>query len=176
VIACKDAHQARLITRNGIDLGGYFPEITSELKALPDCVMDGELAMLDDKGMPQFDRLRARIARKRRPPHRANPEVPVIFAFDLLSVRGKDLRGIPLLERKAALAEPPRRQPPHPFPPARPEHGEALYRHFEQIGLERVVTKQANAPYKAGRAHMWKKVKTPTFKAIEAKRLEHIRK
>ena len=56
------------------------------------------------------------------------------------------------------------------------EHGEALYRHFEQLGLEGVVGKRADAPYKAGRSDVWKKVKTPAFKAIEAKRLEHIRK
>jgi ATP-dependent DNA ligase len=36
-------------------------------------VIDGELVMLDDKGMTLFHRLRARIARKRRPPHRASP-------------------------------------------------------------------------------------------------------
>jgi hypothetical protein len=56
------------------------------------------------------------------------------------------------------------------------EHGEAIYRHFEQLGLEGVVGKRADAPYKAGRTEVWKKVKTPAFKTIEAKRLEHIRK
>jgi ATP-dependent DNA ligase len=46
----EDSHQARLITRNGIDLAGYFPEIIADLVALPDSVIDGELVVLDDKG------------------------------------------------------------------------------------------------------------------------------
>ena len=56
------------------------------------------------------------------------------------------------------------------------EHGEALYRHFEELGLEGVVGKKADAPYSAGRSNVWKKVKTPAFRAIEAKRLEHKRR
>ena len=44
IIACKDGRQARLITRNGIDLAGYFPEIVADLVALPDAVIDGGLA------------------------------------------------------------------------------------------------------------------------------------
>ena len=40
---------------------------------------------------------------KRRPARRANPEAPAVFAFDLLALRGKDMRALPLLERKAVL-------------------------------------------------------------------------
>jgi bifunctional non-homologous end joining protein LigD len=176
IIACKDGRQARLITRNGIDLASYFPEIVHDLVALPDAVIDGELVMLDDQGMPQFHRLRARIARKRRPAHRANPEVPAVFAFDLLSLRGKDMRALPLLERKAALHNLLEDIHHVRYLQHVREHGEALYRHFELLGLEGVVGKKADAPYKAGRTAVWRKVKTPAFREIEAKRLEHKRK
>ena len=132
--------------------------------------------MLDDKGMPLFHRLRARIARKRRPPHRATPEVAAVFAFDLLSLRDKDLRARPLLERKAFLQSLLEECHHVRYLQHVKEHGEALYRHFKALGLEGIVAKKADAPYKAGRAQVWKNVKTPAFKAIEAKRLEHIRK
>ena len=56
------------------------------------------------------------------------------------------------------------------------EHGEALYRHFESIGLEGIVGKKADAPYKARRTQVWRKVKTPAFKEIETRRLAHRRK
>ena len=52
------------------------------------------------------------------------------------------------------------------------EHGEALYRHFESIGLEGVVGKKADAPYKAGATQFRKKVKTPAFKDIEVRGLQ----
>ena len=42
------------------------------------------------------------------------------------------------------------------------------------MGLEGLVAKKADAPYKAGRAQVWKKVKTPAFREIEAQRLKHI--
>ena len=139
-------------------------------------MIDGELVMLDEKGMPQFHRLRARITRKRRPPMRAFPEAPAVFAFDLLALKGKDMRALPLLERKAALQSLLEDCHHVRYLQHVKEHGEALYRHFESLGLEGVVGKKADAPYKAGATQFWKKVKTPAFKEIEARRLEHTRK
>ena len=55
------------------------------------------------------------------------------------------------------------------------EDGEALYQAIATANLEGIVAKKADAPYSAGRTRTWLKVKTPPFKAIEAKRLEHIR-
>ena len=59
LVSCEEP-KARLVTKNGIDLAGYFPEIVADLAELPDAVIDGELVMLDEKGMAQFHRLRAR--------------------------------------------------------------------------------------------------------------------
>ena len=63
----KEGSAVRLITRNGIDLAGAFPELIGELRELPDVVMDGELVVLDEQGKPQFESLRRR-ARMTRPP------------------------------------------------------------------------------------------------------------
>jgi hypothetical protein len=89
------------------------------------------------------------------------------------SVDGQDLRSQPLVERKEARRRLLKTRERIRYLQHVNEHGEALYRHFEELGLEGVVGKKADAPYSAGRSNVWKKVKTPAFRAIEAKRLEH---
>lgn len=61
--------------------------------------------MLDELGRPQFEPLRRRLALKREMAieHAAKATPAVIFAFDLLELRRKDMRQLPLLKRKAAL-------------------------------------------------------------------------
>src|SRR5436190_21250351 len=56
-LGAHDDTGPRLVTRKGNDLLANFPEIGISLKALPPIVLDGELVILDDKGLPQFDRL-----------------------------------------------------------------------------------------------------------------------
>jgi bifunctional non-homologous end joining protein LigD len=83
----------------------FFPEIAADLAKLPDIAIDGELVMLNANGKPEFHQLRGRCAM--RDPTRigvaASSKPAVVFAFDLLQLRGKDLRALPLLKRKAAL-------------------------------------------------------------------------
>jgi bifunctional non-homologous end joining protein LigD len=72
------------------------PEIAADLQKLPDIAIDGELVMLDDKGKPEFHQLRGRCAI--RDPGRiaraAISKPAAVFAFDLLQLRGKDLRAL----------------------------------------------------------------------------------
>jgi bifunctional non-homologous end joining protein LigD len=72
------------------------------LRQLPDIVLDGELVVLDDQGKPEFERLRRRALLKRRTSieQAARVQPAVVFAFDLLTLRGKDMRTLPLLKRK----------------------------------------------------------------------------
>jgi len=65
-------------------------------------VLDGELVVLDDQGKPQFERLRRRaLLKKSTSVERAARSDPaVMFAFDILSLRGKDVRKLALLKRK----------------------------------------------------------------------------
>jgi bifunctional non-homologous end joining protein LigD len=69
-----------------------------------DAVIDGEIVALDDKGRPSFQLLQGFDMGLVLPPI-------VFYAFDLLRLDGKDLRGLPIEERKvklAALLRPPR--------------------------------------------------------------------
>jgi bifunctional non-homologous end joining protein LigD len=161
--AAREDGEARLISRNGHDLSGAFPEIARAVAALPydHVVMDGEVVVLDDAGHPSFQRLQNR-ARLNRPLEirRAAVEAPAtLYLFDLPAFESYDLRPLPLLKRKAVLEK--------IVPPTGPlrylEHfetkGEALYQQVVQLGLEGIVAKRADSTYRGGRSADWLKIR-----------------
>jgi bifunctional non-homologous end joining protein LigD len=82
----------------------------------------------------------------------------VLYAFDLLHLDGRDLRPLPLIERKAMLAQ----AVPAPGVLRYSEHfdeGTALFRQACAIGLEGIISKRPDAPYRSGRGRDWLKVK-----------------
>jgi bifunctional non-homologous end joining protein LigD len=161
--AVKEGGTARLITRNGNDYSAAFPELIRPIAALPysSLLMDGELVILDEQGRPSFQRLqnRARIGRAPDIRH-ASVETPgTLYLFDLMAVEGFDLRSLPLVKRKALL----RKVLPEAGPLRYSEHfekdGEALYDRAVGMGLEGIVAKKADAPYKSGRSDLWQKIR-----------------
>ena len=161
--AVKEGGTARLITRNGNDYSAAFPELIRPLAALPysSLIMDGELVILDEQGRPSFQRLqnRARIGRAPDIRHAAVETPGTLYLFDLMAVEGFDLRSLPLVQRKALL----RKVLPEAGPLKYSEHfeqdGEALYDRAVGMGLEGVVAKKADAPYKSGRSDLWQKIR-----------------
>ena len=145
---------ARLMTRSGQDWTSRFPETAAALATLPDCILDGELVALGADGVPDFGLLGSAMERK------ATRDL-VYYAFDLLTLRGEDLRELPLTQRKARLASLLKRPP----------RGVVLVEHFGEagaavlhsacrMGLEGVVSKRTDAPYRAGeRGGDWVKAK-----------------
>ena len=98
LMARRDPAGVRLLTRRGLDWTGRYPSIAAAVAALScrSCLIDGEVVICGEDGVPLFDRLRY----GRHPQTEA-----VLFAFDLLELGGKDLRRTPLEERKAALTK-----------------------------------------------------------------------
>ena len=86
----------------------------------------------------------------------------VYYAFDLLFLDGEDLRKLPLIERKSRLAALLEGQPPG-GPIFYSDHvvgnGAETFAHACEMGLEGIVSKRADAPYRAGRGRDWVKVK-----------------
>ena len=70
LIAAKTGGEALLLTRNGNDYTAVFPEVARAIKALPvdECILDGEVVVNDDKGLPSFAKLqrRGRLIRRSR--------------------------------------------------------------------------------------------------------------
>jgi bifunctional non-homologous end joining protein LigD len=159
----REGDEARLVTRNGHDIAAGFPEIARAIMALPydGLVLDGELVVPDEAGRPSFQRLqnRARVGRA-LDVRRAAVESPgVLYVFDLLAFEGYDVRPLPLEKRKALLE----RIVPGVGPIKYIEHfeknGEALYEQVVKLGLEGIVAKKADSPYRAGRSPNWLKIR-----------------
>ena len=191
VLAIRDRNGARLCSRRGTDLSARFPEIMASLielsfsavavsgsspwvhnlstgatrlgaDAVPDLVLDGELVVPDDTGKPSLERLRRRLLLKRRVlvEHAARHEPAALFAFDILCLRGRDLRTLALVKRKIilriALEASKRIQAVQHV-----EEGQRLYDAACGLGVEGIVAKRGDAPYKAGRSPDWVKIRTP---------------
>jgi bifunctional non-homologous end joining protein LigD len=163
ILAEKDGGLGRLRTRNGGDITAGFPEIVRSIAALPysHAVIDGEIVVLDEAGKPSFGRLQQR-ARLRKPYdiRRAEVELPAsFFAFDLLAIGPRDLRNLPLLRRKALL----RQVVPVVGPVRYLDHvereGERFFQEVERMGLEGLVAKRGDAPYRGGRSPAWLKLR-----------------
>src|SRR4051812_44799294 len=138
----KDGEQSSMLTRRGNDLLQFFPEIAADLKKLPDCAIDGELVILDEKGKPEFHQLRGRCAMRDLGAigKAAAAKPAAVFAFDMLAVRRKDLRSLPLLKRKAALEkELGGRTERIVYCQHVGENGDKLFEAAGQLGLEGVI-------------------------------------
>ena len=163
LIASKSNGEALLLTRNGNDYTAVFPEVARAIKALPidEFIIDGEVVCLDGDGKPSFARLQRRgRLQSDIDIRRAAVELPATFyAFDLLAVDDLDVRPLPLVTRKELLAK----AVPKLGPVRLLEHiereGEAFLEQVEKLGLEGIIAKKADAPYRAARTAQWLKIK-----------------
>jgi len=159
----RDRDRVELRFRGGHDATAAFPELRRALLSLPvdAFVLDGELVVLDEKGRPSFQRLQERV-QLRRPVEieRGRVALPAtLFVFDLLACGGFDLRPLPLLNRKDLLRRLLPASGPLRFADHVEEHGEDLFQAARDLGLEGLVAKAEEAPYKAGRSKNWLKLR-----------------
>ena len=152
--------QLRLMTRNQKQVNGTYPELTAALQSqdCADFVVDGEVIAFEGEET-SFSRLQQRLG-VRNPSADLLAAVPVYFyLFDVLWAAGRDLRPLPLLERKQVLArlltfDGPIRQATH-----RTHDGEAYYAQACASGWEGLVVKRGDSPYRSGRSRDWLKFK-----------------
>jgi bifunctional non-homologous end joining protein LigD len=141
--------RVRLYTRSGLDWTNRFPSIAVDIGRLPasKLIIDGEVISADAQGRPSFSTLQDDLKQRRY-------DRMVYYAFDLLHLDGFDTRTAPLIERKrvlqsflleAAATSPLILYSEH-F-----EDGPDLYARTRAMGLEGIVSKRANAPYRSGR-------------------------
>lgn len=163
VLAAREGGRARLLYRRGSDAAGLYPEVGRALRALPfdGLVMDGEVVVLDEEGRPSFQRLQRRALLQRASDiERATVDLPAaIFLFDLLACEGHDLRGLPLLARKALLRRILPRTGPLRYADHIDERGAELFEQVGLRGLEGIVGKRADSTYRGGRLPDWVKLR-----------------
>ena len=150
--------EARLKTRKGLDWTDKFRAIAKAGNALPDVLIDGEIAALDNIGVPDFSALQAAIAD-------GKTDNLIFFAFDLLFADGEDLRALPLRQRKARLKELLEVRAKAKAELIRyvehfEEPGDSVLQSARKLSLEGIVSKKLGAPYRSGRSEDWTKAKT----------------
>ncbi|MDA0352294.1 MAG: ATP-dependent DNA ligase [Chloroflexi bacterium] len=153
-----------LRSRRENDMTAQYPNLVASLAHQPahTLLLDGEVAAMDDNGVPSFERLQQRL-NLQNPVEvaQADRDTPVVFyVFDILHIDGVDLRRVPLEERRRILR---RMLLPTPFVQF-VDHfevdGLTAYDAAMSLGLEGLVAKRRDSPYDAGkRSQRWRKVK-----------------
>jgi DNA ligase D-like protein (predicted ligase) len=115
-----------------------------------DFVVDGEVVAFDRRGVTSFSRLQRR---------RHERVAIFLYLFDVLRLDGEDVRDLPLRERKARLRGALRFGGRVRLTPHRNERGEELFAEACRKGLEGIIAKRADSPYRATRSSDWRKLK-----------------
>ncbi|MBA2352386.1 MAG: DNA ligase D [Burkholderiales bacterium] len=146
---------AALFTRNGNDWTHRFPTLAKAAGQIrADAAwLDGEIAVLRRDGTTSFQDLQNILTR-------GSEDGLVYYLFDALYIDGRDVRDLPLIERKALLADMlasgkgALRYSDHVA-----EAGAAFFRQACEHSLEGIVSKRADSVYRSGRGRDWLKVK-----------------
>ncbi|HKF49378.1 MAG TPA: DNA ligase D [Terracidiphilus sp.] len=149
--------QVRLFTRKGLDWTARMPGIVRAAAELgvDSAILDGEVVVLDQLGRTNFSLLQAAFQNGK------NAEL-IYFAFDILHLNGRNLRGLPLLRRKEILEKllpGPNAASPLRFCEHIEARGDVVFRKACELGAEGIVSKQVSAPYTSGRGSTWLKKK-----------------
>lgn len=148
----------RLISRNRKDWTKRFSAVAAAVKDLDlkNSIIDGELIAVDASGVSSFQKLQQSLKI-------GKPEDLLYYAFDLPYLEGRDLRSMPLVDRKALLAE--------LLHSHAPNDGVIRYSdHFEGSGaevlskacehqLEGIISKRRDSTYENHRSRTWLKSK-----------------
>jgi bifunctional non-homologous end joining protein LigD len=158
LLARRDVAGMRLFTRRGTDWTTRYPSIAGAVAALGcrSCLLDGEVVICAEDGIPVFDRLRYGRGEA------------LLYVFDLLELDGRDLRHEPIERRKSALAKLLRKAPVRlRLNEHIAEPGDVVFRHACKLGSEGIVSKRLGSPYISGRTRHWIKMKNPEAPAVK---------
>ena len=158
--------RVRAQSRNDLDVSAAFPELAGigDFLGMTTCVLDGEIVALGEDGRPSFARLQHRmhVANQREARRRAVSDPVTFVAFDVLYLRGHSLLAETYEERRAALES--LHLSGETFTTTesfRDVSGQDVLAAAVQNGLEGVVAKRRDSPYRPGRRSTdWVKVKS----------------
>jgi bifunctional non-homologous end joining protein LigD len=156
-IGAKRQEKIQLYSRSGQDFRAKYAPIAEALEKLPaGTIVDGEIVVIDKEGKPHFNWLQN---------WQSQPAGDLrYFVFDLLWLQQKDVRHLPLSDRKELLKSLLQTLPagtPLVFNDHVMERGEDLFAQIQKQALEGIVAKRAGSKYQAGeRTGNWLKIKT----------------
>jgi ATP-dependent DNA ligase len=156
----RDGDRVRCSTKNGYDWTDRFPAIVEaalHIETASSFLIDGEAVILGDDGSSSFNALRSKRQGE-----------AVLVAFDLLEDDGSDLRDLTLMMRKRRLKKLLGKAKGQAIQYV--EHltgdGPAVFAHVCELGLEGIVSKRTDAPYRSGPSKTWLKSKNPASAAV----------
>lgn len=158
----RDGDDVYLQSRDLKPLDRYFPELAPEIRRLPAqrFVLDGEIVIATPEGALDFDALLMRIHPAASRVAMLAGQTPASFvAFDVLARDDADLRDVRFAERRAALTEVMEGAPPSVhLTPATQDRDTATdwFNRFEGAGLDGVIAKRLDGPYRPGVRDMLK--------------------
>jgi len=159
----------RVWSRNAVDFTIRFPAVATTAAGLKanSFTFDGEGVVAGPDGVAVFKGLR----------HRRSSAAAFLCAFDLLELNGEDLRGRPLLDRKAALATLLNRSNAGiVFNEHLTTEGVLVFEHACRLGAEGIISKRVTSPYKSGKCPAWINVRSPASIAVQRERSENLNK
>jgi bifunctional non-homologous end joining protein LigD len=159
LIVRRQGARVKLYTRRGYDWSDRFPWITEAVGRLriQSAVFDGEAVICGKDGVSDFNKLHAR----------GHDHCVFLYTFDLLELNGDDLRSEPLETRKARLHRLlSRADNGIQFNEHVEDDGELVFRHACKLGLEGIIAKRVDMPYRSARCKSWIKVKNPASPAM----------
>lgn len=146
----------RILTRNGNDWTAKLKALVTEIESLgiEQAWLDGEMVVLNEHGVPDFNRLQNAF-------DNARTKDIVLYLFDVPFLGEMDLRQVPLRSRRLVLHELLATKPSERirFSEELPTSASAVLAAACQLGLEGVMLKQADSPYVSSRSETWLKLK-----------------
>lgn len=146
--------EIQLYSRNGNDFSQNYPAITAALNNIKhSAILDGEIVVLNEKGFPGFQKIQH---------YKDNTGFPLCYYwFDLLSLIGKDLTHLPLLDRKELLKALLPKNEVIKYSDHIKENGISFFNAAVQNNLEGIMAKKADSEYYTGkRSNEWLKIKS----------------
>lgn len=161
----REGSRVRCFTKGGFDWADRFPAIVEAARRIKaqSFLIDGEAAICRPDGLSDFNSLRS---------WRAGASA-ILIAFDLIELQGEDLRNLKLIDRKQRLATMLANRPDGIAYNEHLEHdGAVVFEHACRMGLEGIVSKRLDAPYRSGPSKTWLKSKNPLSEAVRREREE----
>jgi bifunctional non-homologous end joining protein LigD len=158
LLVLREGDRVRLFTRRGSDWSKRYPRIVDAARKLKarSFMIDGEAVWCGTDGVSDFDKLHSQ----------AYHDCAFLYGFDLLLLDGEDWREQPLEQRKKKL----QRLLIESHGIRYSEHlegdGVIIFGHVCKLGLEGIVSKRRDFPYRSGRTRSWVKVRNPASAAM----------
>ncbi|MEM1577408.1 MAG: non-homologous end-joining DNA ligase [Candidatus Pacearchaeota archaeon] len=164
----KENKKLKIYNRREKEISYRYPEFKFWNNVNKTSILDGEIVVFDEKGLPNFNLLQQREQLDNKVEIKIKSKIlPACFiAFDIISINNKDLRNLELEKRKKILDKVIKKEDLYFKKIIYFENGKYLWKFVKEKNLEGVIAKRKNSKYENKRSENWLKIKN--YKTIDA--------